>query len=100
LEHGDGNKEVKSSIKDEIDRRRASIGTWLLETPGGEAVFTDLRGRFSLNKDAAFCYAAEFVEDQHPDDDKEKWREHAAEQIGVDLRLVPGPRWTADQLYG
>jgi hypothetical protein len=100
LEHGDGNEEVKSRIKGEIDRRRASIGTWLLETADGEAVFTDLGGRFSLNKNAAFCYAAEFVEDQHPDDDKEKWREHAAEQMGVDLKLVPGPRWTADQLYG
>jgi hypothetical protein len=72
------------------------IKTWLLETVDGKQVYKDKSGNYNLQDGVA----VEFVEGEHPGDDKEVFRKKIIERLGVDCVWVKGPNWTEDQLYG
>ena len=74
--------------------------SWLLETLDGEPVFMNTNAKFSLTQDDEYHFGAEFVEGQHPDDDREKWKAKAEHELGAQLELVRGPSWSDDQLDG
>jgi hypothetical protein len=66
------------------------IKTWLLETADGKSIYSDGKGSYSLTETARFKVAAEFVEGQHPGDDKEVWCKTVSDQIGVECHLIAG----------
>lgn len=89
----------RQKLKTELQQRR-SVGTWLLETNDGDPVYSDGSGHFSAVRDTKFHHVAEFVENEHPEDDKDEWCRNAVKELGMNVKLVKGPRWTSDQLYG
>jgi hypothetical protein len=86
----------------EIDReiRVATIRkTWLLETLDGEGIYRD-GNQYSIESISTSGVGVEFVEDEHPRDDKELLRKKISQELGVECQWVKGPDWAEDELYG
>ena len=57
----------------------------ILVTAGGDPVYSDGKGNFSLEQSNVFTVAAEFVK-MLPGDDAEKYRKRASEQLGIEVQ--------------
>jgi len=73
--------------------------TWLLETLDGVGIYREGTD-FSVGSASTSSVGVEFIEGEHPGDDKELLRKKISQQLGVECQWVRGPGWTEDQLYG
>ncbi len=75
------------------------VKTWLLETEEGRSVLVDEFGNYTLSDSSGYP-AAEFREGEHPGNDKDKWAASVSKVVGVPVRLIRGPDWSEEDVYG
>jgi hypothetical protein len=68
---------------------------WFLKTVDGRHIYQDLRGTATL-KDGANM-PVEFIDGQHPHEDKEFLAQEASTLLGVDCVWVRGPDWIQER---
>jgi len=73
--------------------------TWVLETLDGVGIYRNGTS-YSVGSASTSSVGVEFVEGEHPGDDKELLRKKVSEQLGVECQWIRGLSWAEDQLYG
>jgi len=73
--------------------------TWVLETLDGVGIYRNGTS-YSVGSASTSSVEVEFVEGEHPGDDKELLRKKVSEQLGVECQWIRGLSWAEDQLYG
>jgi hypothetical protein len=68
------------------------LRTWFLRTKDGREVLRDLRGHATLEDGSNIRY--EFIEGQHPWEDKEALASEVGDLLGIECVWVRGPDWT------